>query len=226
MFVDRVEAGRRLAQQLLKYRGEEPVVLALPRGGVVVAFEVALALGAPLDVIVARKLGAPGQRELAIGAVVDGEQPETVLNTPVIRALGVSDNYLRDEIDCQLAELARRQKIYRREGVGEKLADRTVIVIDDGVATGASVRAALRGVRKQGARKIVLAVPVAPPETLDSLRAEVDDAVCLLAPEELYAIGEFYQDFKQVSDEEVVRLLDLARANRSGPPESKSGDGA
>ncbi|MBI3770286.1 MAG: phosphoribosyltransferase [Deltaproteobacteria bacterium] len=212
VFKDRRDAGRQLAVPLQRYASERPVVVALPRGGVPVGYEVARALGAPLDIMVVRKLGAPGQPELGIGAVVDGDHPERVLNDDVVRLLDVSAEYLRGEIECQLAEIHRRQQAYRggRPPVG--VAGRTAIVVDDGLATGASMRAALRGLRRAGPRRLVLAVPVAPTETLATLAAEADDVVCLSTPSPFGAVGYFYDDFEQTDDVEVVALLESARA--------------
>ena len=210
-FKDRKQAGKRLAAAMLKYKAENPVVLGIPRGGVPVAYEVALALDAPLDIVVVRKLGAPGQPELGIGAVVDGDHPQGVLNEEVMAALEVSKEYLDREFARQLAEIRRRQEAYRRGRPSEKLEGRTVIVIDDGIATGGSMRAALRGVRRSNPKRLVLAVPVAPEETIESLRPEVDDLVCLSTPEFFAAIGEFYEDFRQTSDKDVTDLLDAAQ---------------
>jgi putative phosphoribosyl transferase len=209
-FSDRRDAGRQLAEQLRRYAGESAVVLALPRGGVPVGYEIARALHAPLDVMVVRKLGAPGQAELGIGAVVDGDHPQVVLNDEVLRAVEIPPGYLDEEVARQLTEIRRRQERYRRGRPRAPIAGRTVIVVDDGIATGGSVRVALRGVRCAGPRRLVLAVPVAPPETLAALRPEADDLVCLLTPEVFGAVGRFYEDFEQTSDEEVVDLLDAA----------------
>jgi len=211
MFADRRDAGRQLARTLLRYRSENPVVLALPRGGVPVGYEVASALGAPLDILVVRKLGAPGQAELGIGAIVDGERPEGVLNEEVVRLLDVPDEYLRQEIARQLQEIRRRQAAYRDGHEAVSVADRTAILVDDGLATGGSMRAAIRGVRRAGPRHVVLAVPVAPADTIASLRSEVDDVACLSTPELFGAVGNFYEDFSQTSDAEVVELLAAAR---------------
>ena len=216
MFKDRAEAGRKLAERLLTYRASKPLVLALPRGGVPVAYEVARRLAAPLDVIVVRKLGAPGQPELGIGAVVDGEHPQSVVDKQAVDELDVSREYLEREIAAQLQELRRREAAYRRGRRPPRLRGRTVIVVDDGIATGGSMRAALRGIRGAGAQRVVLAVPVAPPETLAALRHEADDIVCLSAPVYFTAVGQFYADFRQTSDAEVLRLLD-AVANRLDP---------
>ena len=218
-FKNRTEAGRQLAVRLLKYKDEAPVVLALPRGGVPVGYEVALALDAPLDVIVVRKLGAPMQPELGIGAVVDGDHPQSVLNEDVMQMLNVSDEYLKREVEVELHEIRRRQERYRGGRRPEVLKDRTVIVVDDGIATGGSMRAALRGVRRAQPKRLVLAVPVAPPDTLASLRGEVDALVCLSSPAFFHAVGQFYDDFAQTTDEEVVRLLDAAR-RRKAPGEA------
>ncbi len=210
MFPDREEAGRQLGVRLLHLKDQRPVVLGLPRGGVVVAARVASALEGPLDVLVVRKLGAPAQPELAIGAVTDGGHPRRILNHRVIRMLGVSDAYIEQEAARQLAEVDRRQRRYRggRGAVG--IAQRTVIVIDDGVATGATVRAGIQALRQSPVRGIVLAVPVAPAEAVATLRAEVDELVCLHTPVTFAAVGAFYDDFRQTSDEEVVALLEAA----------------
>ena len=206
-FDDRRAAGRQLAAVLAGRRLPAPVVLALPRGGVPVGYEIARALDAPLDVIVVRKLRAPSQPELGIGAVVDGEQPLGVLNADVVGALDVTDVYLKREVDTQLAEIRRREAAYRRGREPIGVAGRTVIVVDDGLATGGTMRAAVRSLRRAGAARIVLAVPVAAPESLADVEGEVDETVCLVVPDEFAAVGQFYRDFTQTTDEEVVRLL-------------------
>jgi putative phosphoribosyl transferase len=216
MFENRKEAGQKLAARLLRYKSEHPVVLAIPSGGVPVGYEVALALEAPLDVIVVRKLGAPGQSELGIGAVVDGDHPQRVLNEDLVRELEVSQLYLNREVARQLAEIRRRQLAYRSGRPAIDLEGRTAIVVDDGIATGGSVRAALRGVRRAQPRRLVLAVPVAPPDTVASLRAEVDDLVCLSTPPFFGAVGEFYEDCRQTSDDEVIALLNAAGRRAAG----------
>ncbi len=213
MFANREEAGRQLAQRLLHVKDEHAdgvVVLGLPRGGVVVAAEIARVLDAPLDVLVVRKLGAPGQPELAIGAVTNGAQPQRVLNQQVIHMLGVSEAYLQEEIGRQLVEVRRRQELYRGGRPAVRLGGRTVIVADDGIATGATVRAGIQALRRSALDRIVLAVPVAPPEVAESLRTEVDQLVCLHTPSAFGAVGAFYADFSQTSDAEVIALLEQA----------------
>jgi predicted phosphoribosyltransferase len=210
-FVDRAEAGKRLAVALADYRGERPVILALPRGGVPVAAEIARVLDAPLDLLLVRKIGVPGQPELAMGAVVDGASPLVVRNEDVIQSAGVSpaefDAVCREEV----AEIERRRERYLGGRPPISVAGRTVIVVDDGVATGATTRAALRGVRRGKPSRLILAVPVAPDDTLEILRPEVDDLVCLESYAFFGAIGAYYADFNQVSDEAVI--ADLAAAS-------------
>jgi putative phosphoribosyl transferase len=189
---------------------EGVVVLGLPRGGVVVAARIADALAVPLDVLVVRKLGAPGQPELAIGAVTDGDQPRQIFNDRVIRMLGVGQDYLTQEIERQLGEVRRRQALYRGGRPGEPLAGRCAVVVDDGIATGATVRAGIQALRQSAVASIVLAVPVAPPETAAALEAEVDELICLHTPGGFMAVGAFYADFSQTSDQEVIALLDEA----------------
>lgn len=215
IFSDRAEAGRKIAARLTKYKDERPVVLAIPRGGVPAAFEVARALNAPLDVAVVRKLGAPGQPELGIGAIVDGDHPEEILNQEIIGALHVSRDYLNREIRNQLKEIHRRRQLYRSGRPRVELEDRTVIIVDDGIATGGSVRAALRGIRRANPKRLVLAVPVGPPDTIQQLRRQADDVVCLRTPEDFFGVGHFYCNFHQVTDGEVIRMLDLARPQQS-----------
>lgn len=217
MFNDRVEAGRKLAASLMKYKDQSPVVLGIPRGGVPVALEVARALNAPLDVIVVRKLGAPAEPELGIGAIVDGDQPETILNRESISYLRVPQDYLDREIKTQLQEIHRRQQAYRGGRPRLELEGRTAIIVDDGIATGGSMLAALRGVRRARPRSIVLAVPVGPADTIEELRREADDVVCLSTPALFWAIGQFYRDFHQLTDEEVVRMLESARREQPAP---------
>ncbi|ADH88507.1 phosphoribosyltransferase [Ancylobacter novellus DSM 506] len=208
MFADRVDAGRRLAEALAIYRQRHPVVLALPRGGVPVAAEVAQALGAPLDLLLVRKIGLPWQRELAIGAVVDGADPLVVRNEAIIAHAQVSEAAFQRACREEMAEIERRKTRYLGGRARAPLAGRVVIVVDDGIATGATMRAALRAIRQRGPSRLVLAVPVAAADSLSELRPEVDDIVCLDTPEPFRAIGCFYRDFSQVSDEEVIAALE------------------
>lgn len=215
IFPNRHDAGRQLADALRRFEDCDPVVLALPRGGVPVAFEVAQALSAPLDLVLVRKIGTPLQPELAAGAVVDGDEMQLVRNEDVIRIAGVSEAWLRAEATRELAEIERRRRLYLGGRARAQITGKTAIVVDDGIATGATTRAALRAVRRRNPKHLVLAVPVAPADTLAELRAEVDEIVCLATPDPFGAIGYFYRDFRQLEDAEVRDLL--ARAER--PPE-------
>ncbi|MFC0387611.1 phosphoribosyltransferase [Muricoccus vinaceus] len=211
MFLDRADAGRQLAQSLLHLKVQDPVVLALPRGGVPVGYEVAEALGAPLDLLLVRKIGTPGQAELAVGAVVDGARPEMVINEDIVRQLGVPASYLEQEAARQLAEIERRRAAYLRGRPPVALEGRTAIMVDDGIATGATARASLRALAASGtARRVVLAVPVAPAEIVKALSALCDEAITLSTPEDFRAVGLHYGDFRQTEDAEVIELLDRA----------------
>jgi putative phosphoribosyl transferase len=206
-FTNRIDAGRRLARALARYDQEPVVVLALPRGGVPVAAEVAAALNAPLDLVLVRKIGYPPQPELAMGAVVDGADPIIVRNEDVIRVTGVSEAEFDEVCKQELAEIERRRARYLGARAPVELSGRTAIVIDDGLATGATMRAALRALRKRAPGKIVLAIPVAPSDTLEDMRGDADEIVCLEAYEFFGAIGAYYSDFRQVSDEELISIL-------------------
>lgn len=209
MWVDRRQAGEQLARALEEYRGNNVIVLGIPRGGVVVAREVAAHLGCPLDIVVPRKIGAPFNPELAIGAVAaDGSR---VLDRELIARLGVPAEYLEQETKNQQTEIKRRMKEYRAGRPPLQIAGKTVIVVDDGVATGATTRAAITYVKKQRPGELVLAVPVGPKDTLGRLETEVDRLVFLSAPEVFYAVGQFYERFEQTTDQEVVALLALER---------------
>ena len=212
IFVDREEAGRLLASELLRFKDQQPVVLALPRGGVPVAVEVADALHAPLDLILVRKIGAPWQPELAIAAVVDGDRPETVVNQAIVDQFGIGDSYLKEQEARQLAEIERRRQLYLADRPRAGLAGRTAIITDDGIATGATMQAALHAIRRTQPKYLVLAVPVAPPDTIERLRREVDEVVCLLRPAAFGAISLFYADFHQITDDEIVGMLDRTAA--------------
>jgi putative phosphoribosyl transferase len=206
-FEDRTEAGRRLAEALLGYKETHPVVLALPRGGVPVAVEVAKALDAPLDLILVRKIGLPRQKELAMGAVVDGDAPITVRNESVIRAANIGEKQFNAVRNRELAEIERRRQHYLGTRTRAEIKGRTVIVIDDGIATGATMRAALRALRQREAKQIVLAVPVGPPDTLAAMREDADAVLCLEEYPFLGSIGAYYHDFRQTSDAEVITAL-------------------
>jgi uncharacterized protein (TIGR00369 family) len=212
-FRDRSDAGRQLASRLLPLRGEDVVVLGLPRGGVAVAAEVARALRAPLDVILVRKLGVPSQPELGMGAI--GEGDARVINADVVRYAQVSEADIRAVEQRERAELERRIKRFRGDVPPEPLAGRTAVLVDDGIATGSTARAASQVARAQGAARVVLAVPVAPPSASTTLAGDVDELVCLETPERFLAIGEWYEDFSQTRDEEVVSLLRTARAEHT-----------
>jgi predicted phosphoribosyltransferase len=221
-FVNRSDAGRRLAQALMRYRAETPVVLALPRGGVPVAAEVAAALDAPLDLLFVRKIGVPMQPELAMGAVSDGDAPLIVRNEDVIALTGVSEDEFAAVACRELAEIDRRRGAYAGDRPTIDVAGRTVIVVDDGVATGATTRAGLQAVRARRPKTLVLAVPVAPTQVLAELKSDSDDVVCLEAHEIFSAIGAFYDDFRQVSDREVRDALARAQAMRATTPKSSA----
>jgi putative phosphoribosyl transferase len=211
-FLNRAEAGRALARAVQALHPAQPVVLALPRGGVPVAAEVARALHAPLDLLLVRKIGVPGQPELALAAVVDGEPPDLVVDDPVMRATGCGVADVQAQLPDALREIERRRALYLRGRTPLVLAGSTVIVVDDGIATGTTVRAALKALRKRWPRRVVLAVPVAPPEEAARLRGEVDEFVCLQEPAWFRAVGAHYEDFPQVRDDEVVAALAASAA--------------
>ncbi|HEY3186334.1 MAG TPA: phosphoribosyltransferase [Solirubrobacteraceae bacterium] len=213
-FRDRREAGRLLAEQLRGHAGRDDVlVLGLPRGGVPVAFELARALDAPLDVFVVRKLGLPGREELALGAIASGGT--RVVNAPVVEALGISPETIAEIEGRERRELDRRERAYRGGRPPPDLAGRTVILVDDGLATGSTMRAAVQAARHHDPAKVVVAVPVASPDTCDDLRREADELLCLLAVRPLCAVGVWYEDFSQTTDDEVRALL--AQAHGAAP---------
>jgi putative phosphoribosyl transferase len=208
-FRDRTEAGRRLAEKLVRYAGQpDTIVLALPRGGVPVAYEVAMALNAPLDVYLVRKLGVPGHEELALGAIATGGV--RVLVPEVIREAEVPEHAVERVTQQELRELERRERAFRGERPPPDVRGRTVILVDDGLATGATMRAAIAALKQQGPARIVVAVPTAAPQTCESMRREVDDVVCAITPEPFYAVGLWYDDFAQTTDDEVKALLERA----------------
>ena len=208
-FPNRAEAGRLLAEKLENYVDRsDVVVLGLPRGGVPVAYEVAQRLGAPLDVFVVRKLGVPGFEELAAGAIASGGV--RVLNEDVVRALPNADQLIESVTERETVELERREQIYRDGRPAPELRDRVVILVDDGLATGATMRAAVAALRQRGVAKIVVAAPVGAPDTCRELEQEADETICAIAPEFFQAVGQYYEDFSQTSDEEVRELLSRA----------------
>ncbi len=209
MFANRQEAGQKLARELLHYQGQNPLILGIPRGGVPVAWEIFGLLGGELDVIIPRKVGLPWHRELAAGAVtMDGS---FILNRQVARGHGITAGDLEEEILRAREEIRRRMGIYRGNKSLPDFAGRTVILTDDGVATGFTMRAALKDLREKEVTRLVLALPVAPADTYQLLLEEVDELVCLEMPDVFYAVGQFYQDFRQLSDEEVINIMTAAR---------------
>ncbi len=206
-FKNRVEAGKKLAAALAHYKNEQPIILALPRGGVPVAAEVAAVLKAPLDLVLVRKIGVPWHSELAMGAVVDGDAPLVVRNEDVIGMTHTAEAEFKAVCDRELAEIERRRQLYLGGRERIDIKGRTAIVIDDGIATGATTRAALRATRVRGPKKLVLAVPVAPTESLPEMRQEADDVVCLEDHAFFGAIGLYYSDFSQISDDEVIAMM-------------------
>jgi putative phosphoribosyl transferase len=206
-FRDRADAGKKLAAALKEFAGQDAVVLALPRGGVPVAAEVAARLHAPLDLVLVRKIGAPIQPELAMGAVVDGAAPIIVRNEDVILAAMIGEADFNRICALELAEIVRRRRRYLGERPRVEVKGRVVIVVDDGIATGATMKAALRATRMRGPKKLILATPVAASDTLRALQGEADQVICLEDYEDLCAIGLYYADFSQTSDEEVIEAL-------------------
>ncbi|HEY3197373.1 MAG TPA: phosphoribosyltransferase [Nitrospirales bacterium] len=223
LFQNRREAGRALAAMLNEYAHRKDVlVLALPRGGVPVAFELATALKAPLDLFVVRKLGVPGHEELAMGAIATGGV--RVLNEDVVQSLGIPQAVIDAATAEEQKELQRREQLYRSGRAAPEVQGRTIILVDDGLATGSTMRAAVAALRQQGPARIVVAVPVGAPSTCDEFRADVDQIVCGFTPEPFFGVGQWYEDFSQTSDDEVRELLDLAtkRQNPSGARDSTS----
>lgn len=218
-FDDRRDAGRQLAERLQAYKGSEPLILALPRGGVEVGYEVAKAIGGELDVWIVRKLGVPGHEEFGMGAISEGGG--VYLNRNTIAYLGITERQISQIAELEGNEIERRIRVYRGQRPAPTVTNRTVILVDDGIATGGTVRAALQGIRQQRPKHLVLAVPVAPPDTVEELERLVDELIVLDAPEGFMAVGQFYRSFQQTGDDEVIRLLQAARreqAPSAGPP--------
>lgn len=218
LFDDREDAGRQLARALVKYKSRRPAILALPRGGVPVAAEVAEQLDAPLDLVLVRKIGVPMQPELAMGAVVDGERSLIVRNQDVIELAGVSEETFDAVCKEELAEIERRRVRYLGDRDRSDVKGQVAIIVDDGIATGATTLAAIRALRKREPKELILAVPVAPLDTLQRLHTEVDAIVCLDTPQDFGAIGYYYRDFRQVSDDEVIAILKRLPARKMAAP--------
>jgi putative phosphoribosyl transferase len=208
-FEDRKDAGRQLAERLARYEDENSIILALPRGGVPVGYEIARALAAPLDIFIARKLGAPGRRELGIGAVAQGGV--RVLNARIVQALDVREEYIERVAAKETAEIERRLRLLRGDRPEPEVRGRTVILVDDGLATGVTARAAILALRRRVPRRLVLAVPVGALQAIETIRSEADELVCLKVPSDLMAIGFWYLNFEQVPDEEAIKLLEEAQ---------------
>lgn len=214
-FLDRNEAGALLANALRPYADQNPVIYALPRGGLPVAAAVAKEFNAPLDLILVRKIGAPGHVEMAIGAVVDGSSPTTILHKDIIRELRVSNDYINNAKENALQEIERRRKIYLKDRPFVSPEGRTAIIVDDGLATGATMEAAAEAIRKLKPSRLIIATPVGPIETLDYLRKKADEVVCIETPSPFWAVGRHYQSFPQLNDSDVIEILDSYRRWRN-----------
>lgn len=219
LFANRKDAGRKLAAALADYCEKSPVIVALPRGGVIVGAEIASALDAPLDLLFVQKIGIPFQPELAMGAIVDGAEPTIVRNESVIRHAGIREKEFSAICASEQAEIERRRRCYLGDRGNIPLGARVVIVVDDGIATGSTVRAAIKAIRRQEPKELVLAVPVAPIETLEELDSAVDALICLETPPVFYAVGHFFNEFPQVSDAEVIAVLATLPHDGSPDPE-------
>ena len=218
-FANRVDAGKRLASELRNLIGKNAIVLAIPRGGVVVGYEIAKALNLPLDVIIPRKIGAPDNPELAIGAMT--EDGTIILDQDLVSYIRVSEDYVREESERQKKEIERRLKLYRGNESYPNLQGKDVIIVDDGIATGSTMKAALASVKNRGAKTVTIAVPVGPPSTIKELKKQAEEVVCPYTPEYFQAIGQFYVDFDQTTDEEVIQLLKRSRNKNPAKPAGK-----
>jgi putative phosphoribosyl transferase len=205
MFLDRADAGEKLTDSLKKFKDEDVIVLVVPRGGLEIAYDTIKRFGFKWDLIIPRKIGAPQNKEFAIGAVsVDGSY---FLNNDYVKMYGISQDYIEKEVSEQIDEIKRRMKEYRGKDTFPEVKDKTVIIIDDGIATGFTILAVIKAVKKQGAKKIILAIPVGPRETIEEFKEIVDEVICLYIPEEFYAVGSYYVDFKQVTEDEVFKIM-------------------
>lgn len=209
MFLNRKDAGEKLTDSLEKFKDEDVNVLVVPRGGLEIAYDTIKRFGLEWDLIIPRKIGAPHNKEFAIGAVsVDGSY---FINDDYVEKLGIPQDYIENEVSEQINEIKRRMKEYRGKDTFPEVKDKTVIIIDDGIATGFTILAVIKAVKKQGAKKIILAIPVGPRETIEEFKELVDEVICLYIPEEFYAVGSYYVDFKQVTDEEVFKIMNELR---------------
>lgn len=216
MFRDREEAGRLLAHELVEMSLHAPVVLALPRGGVPVAAEIAALLKASLDLVIVRKVGAPGNPELAVAAIVDGDPPDVVLNREIVEAYNLDDATLATLVNGERPELERRRTVYRRSRPPLSIAGKTAVLVDDGAATGTTMKVAIRALKRRSPTAIVVALPIAPPETVAELSQEADRVVCLAQPPHFRALGYYYRHFEQLDDEDVIAALERYQADRNG----------
>ncbi|CDX56244.1 conserved hypothetical protein [Mesorhizobium plurifarium] len=226
MFRDRQEAGEKLGASLALLEPQDSVVLALPRGGVPVAAEVAKALNAPLDLVIVRKVGAPGNPELAVAAIVDGDPPDTVLNREIVEAYALGDSVLRVLIAQERPELERRRAVYRGKGRPLSIAGKTVVIVDDGAATGTTMKVAIRALKRRSPRKIIVALPVAPSEVVDELAQEADLTICLNQPARFRSLSYYYASFPQLSDSEVLDMLAQAHEDHRKVDSRRSGSNA
>ena len=205
MFLDRTDAGEKLTDSLAKFKNEDVIVLAVPRGGLSIAYDTIKRFGFKWDLIIPRKIGAPHNKEFAIGAVsVDGSY---FLNNDYVKMLGISQDYIEKEVSEQINEIKRRMKEYRGMDTFPEVKDKTAIIIDDGIATGFTILAVIKAVKKQGAKKIILAIPVGPRETIEEFKEIVNEVICLYIPEKFYAVGSYYENFEQVTDVEVFKII-------------------
>lgn len=219
-FADRRAAGRALAEKVAEHELSNPVIYALPRGGVPVAVELAAKLRAPLDLLLVRKIGVPGHEEFAAGSIVDGERPDIIVNADVMRAAGMSEAQFQAACARALGEIERRRALYLEGAPPVTAKDATAILVDDGIATGASMRAAIEAVRRRGPMRVVVAVPVAARDTASELSELADAFICLAAPAQFGAVGYFYRDFRQLSDADVIALMRVARASHAAIAEN------